>query len=110
MKKIVLLAALFMAFIAPTMAWSQSSPGGNGGPPPQASGAPGGEAGSGQNFQQHKAEITQHISEHIAEAQKRLSCVQAASSHEAMRACMPERGGRGGMGGEGGHDDHGGQH
>jgi hypothetical protein len=33
---------------------------------------------------------------HLADVQQRISCVQAASNHQALRACMPPRGERGG--------------
>lgn len=94
MKKIVLLAALSLAVMAPAVAWSQNGPGGNGGPPPQGAGPQGGspDGEGGQNFQQRKAELIKRISD-------RLACVQAASTPEAMRACMPGR--PGGPGGEG---------
>ncbi len=48
----------------------------------------------GPQLAEIKARIEQRMNEHIAEIQKRLACVQAASTPDALRACMPERGGR----------------
>lgn len=59
--------------------------------------AAGGGKGDGQNFEQHKAKILEHIDKRIAEGQKRRACVTAAADPAALKACMPERG-------KGGHD------
>jgi len=63
-------------------------------------------------FDERKAKILEHMSARIAEMQKRQSCVQAAATPEALKACMPEgyrkrrHGGPGGgnEGDEGKHD------
>jgi TolA-binding protein len=93
MKKYVLLTAMVLALAVPCMAWSQSAPGGGNGAPPSSSGAGGSGGGQEreQKFQEHKTEILQRMNEHLAEVQKRIACVQAATNHEALRACMPER-------------------
>ena len=90
MKKYVLMTAMVLALAAPGMAWSQSAPGGGNGAPPSSTG-PGGGQEREQKFQEHKTEILQRMNEHLAEVQKRIACVQAATNHEALRACMPER-------------------
>ena len=98
MKKYMLTTAMVLALAVPGMAWSQSAPGGGGnGAPPPSAGAGAGAGGSGggqereQRFQEHKTEILQRMNEHLNEVQKRIACVQAATNHEALRACMPER-------------------
>ena len=94
MKKYILIAAMALTLAAPA-AWSQNAlpPGGNGnGPAPQGQG---GQNEDPQHFQQHKAEILQRMNEHLADVQKRISCVQAATDQQALRACMPQRGGEG---------------
>ncbi|GEM_PF-1535062 len=116
MKKYVLLTAVALILAAPGIALSQNAPSGNGGGfrggpgGPDGPGAQGmqeenGHQGNGERFQEHKAEMLKRLNEHLAEVQKRISCVQAAANHEALRACMPERGegpqgGRGMQGGE----------
>ena len=108
MKKYLLLAASILILSAP-VAWSQTAPGGGSGQqqPPGGGGQmqPGGPQGhgDGQNFQEHKAEILQHMNRHLQEVQSRIRCVEAANDHEALRACLPEMGGHhGGPGGRGG--------
>jgi len=89
MKKYILLTAMVLMLAAPGSAWCQNNPSGNSGNAP-------GAGAQGQDFQARKAEIIQHISAHLAEMQQRLNCVQAATNHEALRACMPQKGeGRG---------------
>jgi hypothetical protein len=44
-----------------------------------------------EKFQERKAELLQRLNNHLAEVQQRISCVQAATNHQTMRACMPER-------------------
>lgn len=48
-----------------------------------------------------KAEHLKRMDAHIAAIQQRKQCVQAATTGEALRACMPKRSGRGGPGGGG---------
>jgi hypothetical protein len=59
-----------------------------------------------EKFEDRKAKVLEHISKHIAEAQKRQACVEAATNHDALKACMPERKGHGGWHGknEGGEE------
>ncbi len=103
MKKYVLLSAMLVALAAPGAAWSQGVPpgGNNGAPPPQGSGGQGQyRDGDGQRFQERKSEMLQRMNEHLADVQKRISCVQAAKDRDDLRACMPRRGRmmrRGGM-------------
>ena len=40
-----------------------------------------------QKIEQKKAEILQHIDRKMAHIQQEKSCVQAATSHEALKAC-----------------------
>ncbi len=40
-------------------------------------------------FSERKKEMLEKIADHIADMQKRQSCVQAAADIEAMRACFP---------------------
>ncbi|MGB9154497.1 MAG: hypothetical protein WCD70_15585 [Alphaproteobacteria bacterium] len=91
MKKYVLMTAMVFALTAPALSWAQTAPGGAGGPPPGGMGGGQHEEGDGQHFQERKTEILQRMNEHLAEVQKRIACVQAATNHEALRACMPER-------------------
>lgn len=48
------------------------------------------EGGNGQQFQSHKAEILQRMSQ-------RQSCVQAANDRHALKACMPRSSGQHGQ-------------
>ncbi|MBF0529213.1 MAG: hypothetical protein HQK55_08080 [Deltaproteobacteria bacterium] len=43
--------------------------------------------GQGQNFEQKKVEILQHIREKIARDQEEIICVQSATSHTELKAC-----------------------
>ncbi|MGB9152375.1 MAG: hypothetical protein WCD70_04725 [Alphaproteobacteria bacterium] len=86
MKKYVLLTAMVLALAAPSVAWSQTAPGGG------SNGGSGQQQGGEQQFQEHKSEMLKRLNEHLAEVQQRIGCVQAAADHEALRACMPERG------------------
>jgi hypothetical protein len=43
-------------------------------------------------FSEHKKVMLEKIAEHIADMQKRQSCVQAANDIEAMRACLKRDG------------------
>ncbi|MDE1901384.1 MAG: hypothetical protein KGI37_07055 [Alphaproteobacteria bacterium] len=104
MKKRALLVAALLAVMGTSAALAQESPDGNGAPggapPPPAMGGMNGGMHDGKNFDQRKAEILQHMNEHLADVQKRIACVQAATDHKALRACMPMRHG----GGFGGHE------
>lgn len=88
MKSFVLLAAIILA-LAPGLAWSENAPpaAGKGGPPPQMM------MGDAKNFAQHKEMMLKHMNEHLADVQKRISCVQAANNHEDLRGCMIHFGG-----------------
>lgn len=49
-----------------------------------AQGQPGAEGGQRPNFEQHKAQMVQRITEH-------LNCVKNAKNHEGLQACRPQR-------------------
>ena len=49
-----------------------------------AQGPQGQEGGSRPNFEQHKAQAVQRITEH-------LNCVKAAKNHDDLQACRPQR-------------------
>jgi hypothetical protein len=85
---------LFVAFLlTSTAALAQTAP-------PAA--APSGQQQHEEKFEEHKAKILERISHHLQEVQQRQACVQAATTHEALKACMPERRGeRGEHGGRG---------
>lgn len=91
MKKYMMLTALALIICGPTVAFAQGVPQGNSAPPEGPS-AGGGRAGSGEEFQEHKTKILARMNEHLAEIQKRIACVQSASNHEVLRACLPEKG------------------
>jgi hypothetical protein len=93
MKKYILLTMMVLTLMIPHMAWCQTGPGGMNGSP-QGVGTPGGgQMGDGQHFQERKAEILKHISEHLTEIQQRQSCVESANDRQALMACMPHRDG-----------------
>ena len=63
-------------------------------PPPGPNGQNGQQGGGQgqqqpQRFEEVKAKHLEHIAKHIAELQKAQSCVQAATNHDALRACRP---------------------
>jgi len=101
MKRALIAAAvLSLAFAVPAFAVE-------GGQPPKD---------QAQSFEQKKADILKKIEARMARNQEEKSCVQAAKSHEDLKACwekqkqemekmredMGGRGGRGGLGGPGG--------
>ena len=43
--------------------------------------------GAGQNIEQKKVEILRHIDQRIANSQAEKVCVQAAKSHDDIKAC-----------------------
>jgi Spy/CpxP family protein refolding chaperone len=118
MKKYAILTALALVLAVPTVAWSQSVPAPSS---PPANGnwnhnGPGGQEGGQQErkeerkekFEDRKAEILKRMNQHLEEIAKRKSCVEAATDHEALRACMPQGGVRG-EGGPGGAPFEGGE-
>jgi hypothetical protein len=97
MKNYVVVSVALMLMALPALSMAQtaappSSPSGL----PATSMAPGGASGAqGQpngRFEEHKAEVLKRINEHISEATNRKSCVEAATDHEQLKACMPEKG------------------
>ncbi len=100
MKNMFILALL----MASTAAYAQTAPGSVATPPGQAGAQNAGGQGQGQpgeRFEDHKAKILAHIQERMTKLQGIQSCVQAATTREALHACMPERA-EGGQGGQGG--------
>ena len=63
--------------------------------------ANGDQSGQGSNvpFEQRKAQILQRIDERLAHMQQVRTCVAAATTPEALRACRGHRGGGAGQGG-----------
>lgn len=89
MKKLLLTALMSLSvFAGSAAAMAQTAT-----PATPPSAAAGGHAGanSGQNFATRKNEILQHISQHMTELQQRQSCVQAASTPDALKACRPPK-------------------
>ena len=86
MNKLLFIALVF----ASTSAMAQNTSGGQGG------------QGGGQQFEQRKAAIVQHIGDRIAKMQALQACAQAAADPQSLKACMPNRGQRGGGGQDGG--------
>ena len=62
--------------------------------------ANGGQAGqgSGVTFEQRKAEVLSRIDHRLARLQEARGCVSAATTPEALRACLPRPGAAGGRG------------
>jgi hypothetical protein len=94
MKNLFIIAML----LASTVAYADNSVATPATPPGQAAGGAGGQ-GQGERFEERKAKV-------LAKIQERQACVQAATNHEAMKACFPHEGeggeGRGGGQGRGG--------
>ncbi len=71
--KTALLAAVFTCALAiPAFAFEGNSKG---------------QGPQGQNFEQKKTEILQHFEQKITHIQAIKACVQAAKSHDDLRAC-----------------------
>jgi hypothetical protein len=87
MKKLALLT-FFLAFAATAAHATPSTP-------PKTGAA---SAQSGQKLDEEKSKILGRISSHISELQQRQSCVQSATTRDALKACMPEKSGNGGCG------------
>jgi hypothetical protein len=91
MKKPLALAFVALLLIAPTASFAQTPPAPGAAPAPTSTPPVAPAKGSGQSFQDRKAEIIQHISAHITELQQRQACIQAASTKDALKACMPAK-------------------
>ena len=119
MKRYALLTvtAVALIMVAPAISFSQGNfggppGGGNGGPgaggPPQGQQNPQAEADRKAEqeleLKNRKSEMLLKISHHMAELEKAKTCVEGATTHEALRSCMPRGGGPGGgmQGGPGG--------
>ena len=77
------------AVIAASLLFAMPSVAANGGQVGQGSGAP---------FEQRKAEFLSRIDQRLARLQEARACVSAATNPEALRACLPRRGGAAGQG------------
>ena len=99
MKKLLIIAML----LASTAAYADNSVAQPGGTPPAAGSGQSGGPEKGERFDQMKARVLERIQKHLAEVQQKQSCVQAATTPEALKACLPHMGERreGGEGGEG---------
>lgn len=51
----------------------------------------GGRGGDSAQFQSRKTEILQRLNHRITELQQRQSCVQAATTRQALQACLPKQ-------------------
>lgn len=71
MKTALIAAALTGIFVVPALAADSNT----------------NQQGSSQNVAQKKAEILKHIDLRIANSQEEKVCVQAAESHEGLKAC-----------------------
>ena len=80
--------ALF-AVVAASLLFAMPSVAANGGQPVQGSGVP---------FEQRKAEFLSRIDQRLARLQEARACVSAATTPEALRACLPRPGAAGGRG------------
>ena len=49
-----------------------------------------GGRGRGQNFDQRKQEVLQHMQTRVQITQAAITCVQAATNHEALRSCREQ--------------------
>jgi Spy/CpxP family protein refolding chaperone len=87
MKNLLFIALLFASTAAFANNTSPASPS----TPPGQSGGP----GDGERFDQIKAKILAHL-------QEKQACVQAATTREALHACMPHMGEHRGEGKGGG--------
>ena len=83
MKRIVLVIAVLLLFAVPSIAANGSDEAG------QASGAA---------FEQRKAAVLDRIDQRVARLQEARACVSAATTPEALRACMPKPAGPMGQG------------
>ncbi len=72
-----------LTLLAVGVAAAQRPPSGPG-PKPQ-----GGQE-RGQHFDQQKQEVLQHMQTRVQITQAAITCVQAATNHEALRSCREE--------------------
>ena len=59
-------------------------------PPGPEGGKPQGGHGRGQNFDQRKQEVLQHMQTRVQITQTAISCVQAATNHDGLHACREQ--------------------
>ena len=93
-NRLYAVAAVLLLFAAPSVAANGGQPGhggqsNQGGQPSQNTGA---------SFEQRKANILNRIDQRLARLQEVRGCVSAATTPQAMRACMGQQGGEPGQG------------
>lgn len=81
MKKVVLTLALATALMLPGMAWSKTAA--------PAAAAPAATSTRAVDFPALKEKALANANKHLAMWQTRLSCVQAATTADAVTACAP---------------------
>jgi hypothetical protein len=87
MKKLLFIALLCMSTAA--MAEDASAPA----TPATPAAASGGNADKPKmTFEEHKAKVLDRIGKGIAKMQEKQSCVQAATTPEALKTCLPRMG------------------
>lgn len=84
MKKCVTASLCFV--LSAGFAFAEGMPSDRG-PGRQAPGAPGEAGVRNRPFGQVKAEVLSRIQERVKHNQEELACVQAATGHDALRAC-----------------------
>ncbi len=80
MKSTLIVALLVCLGISPALAAERSGSGAAG--PADSIGQE-----RGQTVEQKKAEIIKHVQDRIASSQSEITCLQAATTHDALRAC-----------------------
>lgn len=79
-----LLFVLPVLTLLATPVWAEDAPAGGGEGQPR-------KEFSAEKFAERKSEILKKMDERIAKIQARKSCVSAATTPEALKACRPER-------------------
>jgi hypothetical protein len=91
-RRIIGIMLLSLSLALPAVATAQDAPRG----------------GKGPKLEEKKAEILRHIDEKISRNQQERACVQAAKSHDELRACREKYAPPQGPGHQGGKDEPGG--
>lgn len=79
MKNFALMAVTGFMLIAPGLAWAEGA----------SSNVK--RVGQASSFAENKAEMLRRLNDQLADAEESINCVQAADSHEALRACAEQR-------------------
>jgi hypothetical protein len=82
MKTVWIAALLISGLVTPALAADNTT-----GQTKRNQGIQNRESGQGQTVEHKKAEIIRHIEERITNSQAEKVCVQAAQSHDELRAC-----------------------